>query len=40
MDAIVQKMITEDTNMVRMTHDKQEQSKNDMFQSVMEKKRQ
>jgi len=33
-------MIAEDTRMVQMTSEKQEQAKQDMFVSIMEKKRQ
>jgi hypothetical protein len=32
-------MISEDTQMMQLTKEKQEQAKNDMFQSLMEKKR-
>lgn len=39
-DQVIQKMIAEDTRMVQMTAEKQEQAKQDMFVSIMEKKRQ
>lgn len=39
-DEVIQKMINEDTRMMQLTKEKQEQAKNDMFVSIMEKKRQ
>ena len=38
-DTIINKMIAEDTKMMHMSAEKVEQSKQDMFQSIMEKKR-